>query len=157
MTSAMPSGLVWATRCFCVSACSRRAALPSPYLTPIKAGKECSYGLCQCPEGLNQSKNQSAVQSHEKTAHLLRLRRADRRTAFLFAQRQYRHQSCRHGDDGGNDIRPCLFDYKELIACYLKQHLQQWCQKQVRCNHIATKILARKKHLINWPHQYKHE
>jgi len=30
-------------------------------------------------------------------------RRADRRTAFLFAQRQYRHQPCRHGDDGGND------------------------------------------------------
>lgn len=60
-------------------------------------------GLCQRPEGLNQSKNQGVVQPHETTAHLLRKRRAHRRTAFLLAQGQHRHQPRRHGDDGGDD------------------------------------------------------
>ena len=41
MTSSTPSGLAWATRCCCASACSKRAALPSPCSMPTKARKEC--------------------------------------------------------------------------------------------------------------------
>ncbi len=38
MTSSTPSGLAWATRCCCASACSKRAALPSPCSMHINGG-----------------------------------------------------------------------------------------------------------------------
>lgn len=38
MTSSTPSGLAWATRCCCASACSKRAALPSPCSMRINGG-----------------------------------------------------------------------------------------------------------------------
>ena len=76
----------------------RSRLLHSVPITEVKRN-----GLCQRPEGLNQSKNQGAVQPHETTAHLLRKRRAHRRTAFLLAQGQHRHQPRRHGNDGGDD------------------------------------------------------
>ena len=41
MTSSTLSGLAWATRCCCASACSKPAALPSPCSMPTKARKEC--------------------------------------------------------------------------------------------------------------------
>ena len=41
MDTSTPSGLAWATRCCCASACSKPAALPSPCSMPTKTRKEC--------------------------------------------------------------------------------------------------------------------